>query len=237
MNVKKDLDLNALADSITKNNENAKPPKRFFMPYKPEEVMQIVGVNYKAEALKRITPDKYKSASEKLTENISRVSVWLCDPNKRPGLLLYGNVGTGKTTLLRAICSTINKICTREEDERGVKEAVLDIPYPISIVKAKQIITEYTVRNEKNNRYDLMNRVALLAIDELGVESTEAKLFGNIGEPLIDLLCERYDKQLCTIISTNMGLKEIEERYGRRVSDRFTEMFTAIPFTEQSFRQ
>ena len=150
---------------------------------------------------------------------------------------MYGNVGTGKTTLLKAICATINRICTREEDERGVKETVLDIPNAISIVKAKQIITEFTVRNEQNNRYNLMNKVALLAIDELGVENTEAKLYGNTSEPLIDLLCERYDKQLCTIISTNMGLEEIEERYGRRVSDRFSEMFTAIPFTEQSFRQ
>ena len=163
--------------------------------------------------------------------------MWLCDPMKRPGLLLYGNVGTGKTTLLRAICATINKICTREEDERGIKETVLDIPNPISIVKAKQIITEYTFKNEKNNRYELMNKVALLAIDELGVESTEARLYGNVSEPLIDLLCERYDKQLCTIISTNMGLEEIDGRYGRRVSDRFSEMFTAIPFTENSFRQ
>lgn len=237
METKRNLDLNALAAAIAKKNDNAKPPKRFFMPYKAEQIMQIVGANYKAEVLKRITADKYKNATDKLKENISRVSTWLCDPMKRPGLLLYGNVGTGKTTLLRAICATINKICTREEDERGIKEDVLDIPNPISIVKAKQIITEYTVRSAQNNRYDLMNKVALLAIDELGVESTEAKLYGNVSEPLIDLLCERYDKQLCTIISTNMGLEEIEERYGRRVSDRFSEMFTAIPFTENSFRQ
>ena len=222
MDTKKNLDLNAMAAAIAKQNDNANPPKRFYLPYKADQIMQIIGANYRAEVLKRVTSDKYKQATDKLRENINRVSAWLCDPLKRPGLLLYGNVGTGKTTLLKAICATINRICTREEDERGVKETVLDIPNAISIVKAKQII---------------MNKVALLAIDELGVENTEAKLYGNTSEPLIDLLCERYDKQLCTIISTNMGLEEIEERYGRRVSDRFSEMFTAIPFTEQSFRQ
>lgn len=237
MDTKKNLDLNAMAAAIAKQNDNAQPPKRFYLPYKADQIMQIIGANYRAEVLKRVTSDKYKQATDKLRENINRVSVWLCDPLKRPGLLLYGNVGTGKTTLLKAICATINRICTMEEDERGVKETVLDIPNAISIVKAKQIITEFTVRNEQNNRYNLMNKVALLAIDELGVENTEAKLYGNTSEPLIDLLCERYDKQLCTIISTNMGLEEIEERYGRRVSDRFSEMFTAIPFTEQSFRQ
>lgn len=237
MDTKKNLDLDALAKSIIKQNESATPPKRFFIPYEANKIVQIVGANYKAEVLKRITADKYMPATEKMMEIINWVSKWLCNPMKRPGLLLYGNVGTGKTTLLRAVCATINKICTREEDELGVKETVLDTPNPISIVKAKQIISEYTFRNEKNNRYDLMNKVALLAIDELGVESTEAKLYGNVFEPLIDLLCERYDKQLCTIISTNMGLEEIEQRYGRRVSDRFSEMFTAIPFTENSFRQ
>ena len=82
-----------------------------------------------------------------------------------------------------------------------------------------------------------MLSTAILAIDELGVEPTESKLFGNVSEPLIDLLCERYDRQLCTIISTNMGASEIADRYGRRVSDRFNEMFATIPFTSNSFRQ
>lgn len=237
MDTIRNLDLEALAASITKKNDNAKPPKRFFMPYKADQVMQIIGANYKAEVLKRLPSDKYKNATDELKENIKRVSIWLCDPMKRPGLLLFGNVGTGKTTLLRAICATINKVCKREVDERGITETVLDAPNPISIVKAKQIITEYTFRNEQNSRYDLMNKVALLAIDELGVESTETKIYGNVSEPLIDLLCERYDRQLCTIISTNMGAKEIYERYGSRVSDRFSEMFATIPFNSNSFRQ
>ena len=81
-----------------------------------------------------------------------------------------------------------------------------------------------------------MLSTSLLAIDELGVEPTESKIYGNVSEPLIDLLCERYDRQLCTIISTNMGAQEITERYGRRVSDRFNEMFATIPFTAESYR-
>lgn len=233
----KDMDLDALAQSISKQNNGTRPPKRFYLPFDVEKVEQVIGLNYKAEVLKRVTQDKYQKATDELRENINRVAAWLCNPTKRPGLLLYGNVGTGKTTLLRAICATINTVCTREEDENGKKEAVLDVPNPISIVKAKQIIAEYAFKSEKNSRYNLMNRVALLAIDELGVESTEAKLYGNVSEPLIDLLCERYDRQLCTLISTNMGFAEINDRYGKRMSDRFNEMFTVIPFNSNSFRQ
>lgn len=234
MDIKRGINVKTMADAIEARNATAEPPKRFVIPYDENDVYLLLGSYYKAEVLKRRQSKDYVQATPEMRDNIRNVARWLCDPSKRCGLMLYGSVGTGKTTLLYAIRSVINSLCTRESDDQGHIEIVLDPPFAMSIVKAKRIIDDYQLARL---RYDLMCRVAILGIDELGVESTETKLYGNVSEPIIDLLSDRYDGQRCTIISTNMGEAELRERYGKRMLDRFAEMFATIPFTTKSFRQ
>lgn len=224
-----------LIEHAIKQNNTAQGPSRFFLPYDVQMVKKMLGVKYKSEAIARIQPENYRQLDAEMVRNINDAAMWLCNADKRPGLLLYGKVGTGKTTLLRAICATINTVCERDSYENGTKETTLDNFNCISIVKAKGIINDYN-NPQMRPRYELMTKVALLAIDELGVEPMESKLYGNVSEPLIDLLCERYDRQLCTIISTNLGNSEIKQRYGTRLADRFAEMFSTIPFNGQSYR-
>lgn len=233
MEIKRTFDIAAEIIKATNRNETAQPPARFHLPFSVEQVFNLLGAYYKAEVLKRIKAENYVALSDVMKANIKDVATWLCDPNKRPGLLLFGNVGTGKTTLLYAISSVINRAVERERDEDNRFKETLDGYNTISVIKAKRVISEST---NPQGRYNIMLSTSLLAIDELGVEPTESKIYGNVSEPLIDLLCERYDRQLCTIISTNMGAQEITERYGRRVSDRFNEMFATIPFTAESYR-
>jgi DNA replication protein DnaC len=230
----KRISIDSLIKGMNKRNENATPPKRFYLPFDEKKIAELITAKYKAEVLRRVSIANYRQDNAELKQNIEDAAKWLCSANKRPGFLMYGNVGTGKTTLLLAICSTINDVCARERDpDTGRVEKVLDEPRCISMLKAKQVISDFTL---KRDRYDMMSKVALLAIDELGVEPMESKLYGNVSEPLIDLLCERYDRQLCTLLSTNMGLAEIRERYGVRLSDRFAEMFSMVPFTSASYR-
>lgn len=236
MKAKRNIDLKSIIDKAIERNNNAVAPSRFYLPYDCELVKTMLGVKYKAEVLSRIQPENYRQLEAELVQNIGDVAKWLCNPQKRPGLLLYGKVGTGKTTLLRAICATINDVCERDTYENGTRENTLDNFRCISIVKAKGIINDY-INPQSRPRYELMTKVSLMAIDELGVEPMESKSYGNVSEPLIDLFCERYDRQLCTIVSTNLGNAEIRQRYGTRLADRFNEMFTCLPFTGQSFRK
>lgn len=236
MKAKKNIDLKTIIDKAIERNNNAVAPSRFYLPYDCELVKKMLGVKYKAEVLSRIQPENYKQLDEELKQNIGDVAKWLCNPQKRPGLLLFGKVGTGKTTLLRAICATINEVCERDTYENGTRENTLDNFRCISIVKAKGIINDY-INPQSRPRYELMTKVSLMAIDELGVEPMESKSYGNVSEPLIDLFCERYDRQLLTIVSTNLGNAEIRQRYGTRLADRFNEMFATIPFNGQSFRK
>ncbi len=236
MKAKKNIDLKTIIDKAIERNNNAVAPSRFYLPYDCELVKKMLGVKYKAEVLSRIQSENYKQLDAELVQNIADVAKWLCDPQKRPGLLLFGKVGTGKTTLLRAICATINEVCERDSYENGTRETTLDNFRCISIVKAKGIINDY-INPQSRLRYELMTKVSLMAIDELGVEPMESKSYGNVSEPLIDLFCERYDRQLLTIVSTNLGNAEIRQRYGTRLADRFNEMFATIPFNGQSFRK
>lgn len=233
MEIKATFDLEKEIKSAMYANEHHANPTRFYLPFKPEELYQLLEARYKSEVLKRIPADRLKPLNENMQRNIMDAAEWLCDPGKRPGLLLYGNVGTGKTTLLNAMASVINSSCEREKDGTNRPKATLEEWKVVTVIKAKTVISESV---DIKGRYNIMLSTAILAIDELGVEPTESKLYGNVMEPLIDLLCERYDKQLCTIISTNMGAQEIAERYGRRVSDRFNEMFATVPFVSDSFR-
>jgi DNA replication protein DnaC len=234
MEIKQLFDIDNEIRVVNFDNEHTAKPERFYLPFDPEKLYQLLGARYKAEVLKRVSADKYVSLNEEMKQNIMDVAKWLCDPNKRPGLLLYGNVGTGKTTLLHALAKIINTCCEKERDSNNKYKATLEEWNVVTVIKAKTVINESV---DPKGRYNIMLSTAIMAIDELGVEPTESKLYGNVSEPLIDLLCERYDRQLCTIISTNMGASEIADRYGRRVSDRFNEMFATVPFTDKSFRQ
>lgn len=211
------------------NIQMSEPLNRFVLPFDKESLVNLIGALYKREVLKRIPADRYIQMDDDQRHNLSDVVEWLTDPQKRVGLLLYGNVGTGKTTLLKATCAAINKLCAHIEDEgKHYKRNV------ISIVKAKAITEKYSTAKEI---FDDMVSTDLLAIDEFGVEALDVKLYGNLNEPLIDLLCDRYDNQRCTIISSNLDEEAIFQRYGERLSDRFNEMFTMIPFTGKSYRQ
>ncbi len=233
MEIKRGFDIAAEILKAKKNNEATPSPVRFALPFTIEQVSELLGHYYKAEVLKRVRVENYVKLSQDMLQNIRDVASWLCNKEKRPGLLLYGNVGTGKTTLLNAIVAVINRCIERERDEDNRFKPTVDGYNVVSVVKAKRIISEST---DPQGKYNIMLATTILAIDELGVEPTESKIYGNVSEPLIDLLCERYDRQRITIISTNMGAQEIAERYGRRVADRFAEMFATVPFTAESYR-
>ena len=77
----------------------------------------------------------------------------------------------------------------------------------------------------------------LLAIDDLGKEPGEIITYGNIVTPMVDLIEQRYKMQLFTIATTNLLPKQIGEKYGARIADRFNEMFHKIVFSNQSYRR
>ncbi len=72
----------------------------------------------------------------------------------------------------------------------------------------------------------------------MGEEPKTVLEYGNAINPIVDLFEERYNRQLFTIITTNLDPNEISEKYGVRIADRFREMLAIVSFGNQdSFRR
>lgn len=86
-------------------------------------------------------------------EKISKVSSWLFT-SKKPGLLLYGKCGTGKTTMIRCILRMM-KADRKIEDVRFLTAKEL---YAIETSQERTIMSEYP----KQKSYSLMTSAASL---------------------------------------------------------------------------
>ncbi|MBQ7280581.1 MAG: ATP-binding protein [Bacteroidales bacterium] len=156
---------------------------------------------------------------------------WLLQHSK-PGLMLRGNVGVGKTTLLYAMRSTIGI-------RSGGKQNL--------IIWDARRIAPLAKGAEGQAKLDELCRLPLLGIDDLGTEALSVKDYGNDTMPLIELLTERYAQRRPTIITTNLTIllndgarvDEIAERYGERIADRLRELCNTLSYSgsQKSYRQ
>lgn len=211
--------------------------------------------------------------AKETAETMKHVSKWLSNPGQRPWLLLYGNIGTGKTMLLKALYRLVNSLVMPDVDERffmretafrrGLTEddfccavTFKDRPgrYGELYRELERAYTEHVAELERthlsivNPRITTATEIAkghvsdllssgFLAVDDIGVEPIEVNDFGTKQTPIVDLIYSRYDKQLCTVFSSNCGMKEIKDKYGERIADRLSEMCVMIPFNGESFRK
>ncbi|MBR1377986.1 MAG: ATP-binding protein [Bacteroidaceae bacterium] len=157
--------------------------------------------------------------------HISKTAEWLTSNKNRVGLLLYGTRGNGKTSLALAIQKVINTLfdSSYAEERHGVTTvSALDIA---------------NLAKNESAYYKRVCEAELLHIDDLGCEPASIKVYGNETSPITDMLYYRYDHQLYTVITSNLSLEDIEERYGSRLADRFYEMFDRIAFSGRSYRR
>lgn len=155
--------------------------------------------------------------SPELQSNINKVVTWLVE-DRRPGLLLYGNYGAGKTTMGKAISLLISNL------------------------NAVNVVFQTTSRELGNvaavdvEAFNNLKKVKMLYIDEVGREQLTVQNYGNKINPFIELLEYRYDRQLFTILTANLTDEEILDRYGVYIDERITENFDKINYTNKSYR-
>ncbi|MDE7402766.1 MAG: hypothetical protein K2M87_05080 [Muribaculaceae bacterium] len=159
---------------------------------------------------------------------IPEIARWLSDAGGKPGLLLMGRCGNGKTTMMRAVSEVIAKLT---EYLWGYDER-----WSVPEHTAKSIAM-LCLDQETRKDYRKLQDLKALCIDDLGEEPAEIIYYGMVFTPMIDLLAYRYDRQRLTIITTNLTPKEISEKYGTRIADRLREMMQPIIFTGESYRQ
>lgn len=161
---------------------------------------------------------------------VTQVSNWLkpkANTSPKCGLLLNGTVGSGKTTLAKAIIRLIRLIRLIENNTVN-----------ISSFTAEQLV-ELKLFPEKSEGavFEKVRRTPNLFIDDLGCEPNVIKSWGNELTPIADIMQYRYENQLFTIVTTNLDDVTIKEMYGERIADRFNEMFDKVAFINPSFRK
>jgi DNA replication protein DnaC len=141
----------------------------------------------------------------------------------KKGLLLFGPIGCGKTTLLKILMHN---------------------PFnPFKIVSARQVADEFAEHGhalikhysalQPVNARDWFNHTHIgLCVDDLGTENSK-KNYGNEVNVLAEVILNRYDNRDGigkTHITTNISGEQIADVYGARVASRMTEMFNIIEF-------
>lgn len=155
---------------------------------------------------------------------IGFVADYLTEENKKLGLLMCGTCGNGKTTMLYAIRAITQRLDAQEQGKKF---------FGIRIIDAKEIIELF----KDQEAFRKLTNDWCVAIDDLGREATEVMSYGNISNPVIDMLEHRYKMQLPTLITTNLTPKEIRDKYGNRIADRFNEMFRVVTFGNTTYRR
>ena len=148
------------------------------------------------------------------------------------GILLCGNCGNGKTTTMNAFVS-VCRFMDGVEKIRAIEQGKLSKSVNIQVTSARRLTQ---VAKDENCMNDA-KKAHVLCIDDIGLEPTEVLDFGNAINPVIEIMEHRYRQQLFTFITTNLTPKQIREKYGDRVADRFNETMKCIVYDNPTFRR
>jgi DNA replication protein DnaC len=135
--------------------------------------------------------------------------------DKGRGLWLFGDVGTGKTSLAMLV--------SKAALDAGRSVAIYSMPRLLSDIKET-----YEDRSETSymQLFERLAGVDLLHIDDLGAEKrTEWVL-----EQLYSIINERWQEQRSVIVTTNLiDVDELRDQIGPRTVSRLHEMCDLIP--------
>lgn len=205
---------------------------RFRFPISPEDAYQVIGAFYNAEVEMRGQKCEFKDFT---LDKIMQVARILTSPNPRFGMIFTGQVGNGKTTLLRAVNSAARNLAARKIIDPAEYGYQYRSDFGMDLFNAKQLVQ---IAKSDWKRFETIMAKPMLAVDELGEEPKTVLEYGNAINPIIDLIEHRYNTQKFTVITTNLDPKEISEKYGARIADRFREMLSIVVFgNEKSFRK
>jgi DNA replication protein DnaC len=138
------------------------------------------------------------------------------------GLWLFGDVGTGKTTLAMLV--------SQEALNTGHDVAIYSLPRLLAEIRM-------TFDDASERSYvDLLDRlgsVTLLHLDDLGAEKTSPWVL----EQLYAIVNARYEEQRAMLVTTNLSREDLVEQIGERTVSRLEEMCDVLPLHGADQRQ
>lgn len=139
-----------------------------------------------------------------------KVASWLAN-NEGRGLLCLGNCGRGKTL----ICGKI-------------------IPVLLNYY-CRKIVSCYDAQ-QMNAELDAVKQKHIIYVDDIGTEFLSVK-YGEKRLAFSELVDEAEKKGKLLIITTNLSLTELQQKYGERTVDRLRAITTPVVFKGDSLRR
>jgi DNA replication protein DnaC len=137
-----------------------------------------------------------------------------------PSLYFYGRTGLGKTHLSLAIAN--------EAIKKGY-----NVVYGSVITFLNKLEREKFGRTDTFETKDILVDADLLILDDLGAEFTTPFTTSAI----YNIINNRIARDVPTIISSNLDLKELSQRYPESVASRIIGTFNPVLFTGNDVRQ
>lgn len=166
----------------------------------------------------------YKTTTDEQKQVLNDCQDFMVDGNYETGLMMIGKNGTGKTMLA---CIVLQELIVYDpNNRRGYRYAEA-----IKIIRdIKDTWRKKTSEQDAINKY---TRPKVLVIDELGMS------YGSPTEKqfLTEIINDRYNNKLPTILAGNLTSIEIKETLGDRIFDRFCESGKSLVFQWDSFRR
>ena len=137
-------------------------------------------------------------------------------------LFFYGTVGTGKSFLSGCVA--------KELIESGHSVIYFSATGLFDLLSKNSF--DYKNKDELRDTYADLYQCDLLIIDDLGTELTNQ----FVTSQLFALLNERHMGKKATIISTNLSLEELRNRYSDRIFSRITSNYEICKLSGQDIR-
>lgn len=163
------------------------------------------GIHDKSYLCSKFSDDD--GANEKVSQVCKKyVERWDDMKSNGIGILLYGNVGTGKSFYASCICNELLKRQTT-----------------LCATSFTRILNVLQVEKNKIEVLDRLNKYQCIFLDDFGVERET----GYAQEQVFSIIDARYRTKLPTIVTTNLSLPNIENPQGMiqsRICDRLLEL-------------
>lgn len=144
------------------------------------------------------------------------------NPSINKGILLVGNVGTGKTDLMKLFAKNTRMVYYMRESKRIAKEYVENKDIPEDYIEPFKLAI--------NDPQTFYQPLAGMCIDEMGGEETKNS-YGNKANVIADLIEARYNKKYTGLFlhaTSNLTSEQFKQYYGERVVSRMRQIFNFV---------
>ena len=185
------------------------------------EIEHLRASGLQDKALYGYTFDKDNGMNPEIKLAHNYVDNWEKMKSTASGLLLWGDVGTGKSFFAGCIANALL--------EKGV---------PVLMTNFSRILNTLTGMHfeDRNQFIDSLNQYSLLIIDDLGIErNSEFAL-----EQVFNVIDSRYRSKKPLIVTTNLTLQELNtpsDLPHKRIYDRILERCVPVRINNRNIRQ